>query len=248
MLFRSALTFVLLCFPLIVHAQESYARSPSLAAASTPSAPAKQKEPMGVFSLGVKFGVAHVGTGDVDNPTYLQGSEQLPAATLEQYGLTSGRGCDPVDRRCHTSARRGYHLAIPIQLGGSGVGFRLEPYMTLGSGAQAYGAYMGPTFEFHVANPLYLGFGFGLKAAYVNADGWKYAADLYGRIPVWATLYVADNFALVAEFAFGAGASGYVSELRNVYNPVDMTVIGQRSDMTFGFGRTWDASLGFRFP
>jgi hypothetical protein len=200
------------------------------------------------FAVGLKFGYSHVSGGSIANPTYIAGSEKLPQADLQRYGLTSTRGCDPVDRHCHTAARSGYQLALAIQLGGTGVGFRIEPYMTFSDNAQAYGAYAGPTFEFHVAEPLYLGFGFGLKAAYVLPDGWEYAADIFGRIPVWATLYLSDGFALVGEFAFGAGASGYVSHFRNVYNPIDMTVIGQRKDLTFGYGRTWDATLGFRFP
>jgi hypothetical protein len=216
--------------------------------ASAQDAPEQKKQPMDVFAIGLKFGVAHVRSGTIDNPTYISGADQLSEETLDQYGLTSARGCDPTDRRCRTAARRGYYLAIPIQLGGTGVGFRLEPAIGWGHAFSAYGAYAGPTFEFHVADPFYLGFGFGLKAAYVLPNDWEYAVDVYGRIPVWATLYLTDGLALVAEFAFGAGASGYVSELRNVRNPVDNTVIGNRRDITFGLGRTWDLSIGLRFP
>jgi hypothetical protein len=222
--------------------------STSLATAQDAPEPQKKRQPMDVFALGVKFGVAHVSSGRIDNPTYIDGADQLPQDQLTEYGLVSGRGCDPVDRQCRTSSRRGYYLAVPIQLGGTGVGFRVEPTVSWGSAYSAFGGYAGPTFEFHVAEPFYLGFGFGLKAAYVLPDDWEYAVDVFGRIPVWATLYLTDGLALVGEFAFGAGASGYVSELRNVRNPVDNTVIGSRRDMTFGFGRTYDFSIGLRFP
>lgn len=210
-------------------------------------AQARNKTPMDGFAFGLNVGIAHVGTGDVRNPTYIQGAESIPPAQLAAAGLL-GEGCTPIDKRCTTEARRGVHVAIPLQLGGSIVGFRLEPYMTLSSAAKAYGVYTGPTFEFHIAQPLYLGLGFGLKAAWVKDQDWKYAADIYGRIPMRATYYVADDFALVLEFGFGAGASGYVSELKDIINPVTGKRIARRQDITFGFGRTWDLSLGVRFP
>ncbi|HEX5659641.1 MAG TPA: hypothetical protein VFX59_20735, partial [Polyangiales bacterium] len=193
-------------------------------------------------------GVAHVSSGSFDNPLYIRGADELPQEELTKYGLTSTRGCDPTDRICHTASRRGYYLAIPIQLGGTGVGFRIEPTVSWGGAFTSWGGYAGPTFEFHLADPFYLGFGFGLKSAYVQPDDWRYAVDIFGRIPVWATLYLSEGLALVGEFAFGAGASGYVSKLRDVYNPVDMTVLGHRRDITFGWARTWDLSIGLRFP
>lgn len=244
MFLRRILPLLFVCWCSLASAQDS-----SLTAAAEPApAPAKKKQPMDVFAIGLKFGTAHVRSGTIENPTYISGADQLSEAQLEQYGLVSSRGCDPIDRRCHTAARRGYYLAIPIQLGGTGVGFRVEPTVSWGDAFSAFGAYAGPTFEFHVADPFYLGFGFGLKAAYVLPDHWEYAVDVYGRIPVWATLYLTDGLALVGEFAFGAGSSGYVSQLRNVRNPVDNSVIGNRRDITFGFGRTWDVSIGLRFP
>jgi hypothetical protein len=206
-----------------------------------------KRSPMGPFALGLRVGVARVGTGDVQNPTYVSNAKNLDQDALRAAGLIGSGGCDIVDARCHTEARRGLHLAVPIQLGGEGVGFRLEPFLTLAPTATAYGVYIGPTFEFQVANPLYLGFGFGLKAAWVRADDWRYAADLYGRIPVHATVYVTDNLALVLEFAFGAGASGYISDPQNIKLP-DGTIIARKQNVQFGFGRTWDVSVGIRFP
>jgi len=202
---------------------------------------------MNGYAFGVSVGVAHVGTGDVANPTYISNASSLNQEQLRAAGLVGTAGCDIVDKRCRTEARRGVHLSFPIQLGGEGVGFRLEPYLTFAPSATAYGVYTGPTFEFQVAEPLYLGFGFGLKAAWVKADDWQYAADLYGRIPVRVTLYPVDDFAIVIEGAFGAGASGYISEPTNITLP-DGTVIARKQNVQFGFGRTWDLSIGVRFP
>lgn len=202
---------------------------------------------MNGYAFGLQVGIAHVGTGDVRNPTYVQTSAMLPSSQLEAAGLI-GEGCTILDRRCRTEARRGVHLTFPIQVGGPIVGFRLEPYLTLARAAKAYGLYMGPTFDFQVLRPLYLGFGFGLKAAWVKDDDWKYAADIYGRVPMRITYYVLDGLAMVLEFGIGMGASGYVSELRDVVDPRTGRRLARRTDMTFGFGRTWDLTLGFRFP
>jgi hypothetical protein len=206
-----------------------------------------KKKPMNSYAFGLQIGIAHVGTGDVRNPTYVSTATMLPQSQLEMAGLI-GEGCSIIDKRCTTKSRRGVRLSFPLQIGGSIIGFRLEPYMALASAAKAYGVYMGPTFEFRVADPLYLGFGFGLQVAWVKDDSWKYAADIYGRIPLRVSYYVIDQLALVLEFGFGAGASGYVSELRDVINPATGRRIARRTDMTFGFGRTWDLSIGIRFP
>jgi hypothetical protein len=246
---RRALPLLLLFWCSLAGAQDDTSSRSSLRAAAEPSPePREERQPMNLFAIGLKFGVAHVSSGSFDNPIYISGAETLPQDELTQYGLISGRGCDPVDRRCTTASRRGYYLAIPIQLGGTGVGFRVEPTVSWGDRFTSWGGYAGPTFEFHLAEPLYFGFGFGLKAAYVLPDDWRYAVDVFGRIPVWFTLYPSDNFALVVEGAFGAGASGYVSNLRSIYNPVDMTTVGERRDITFGWARTWDLSIGIRFP
>ena len=228
---------------------------PSAAAASAPasaepsvqSAQPKKKRLMNGYAFGLQLGIAHVGTGDVRNPTYVQTSSMIPSSQLEAAGLI-GEGCTILDRRCRTEARRGVQLAFPIQVGGPIVGFRLEPYLTLARAAKAYGIYMGPTFDFQVMRPLYLGFGFGLKAAWVKDDDWKYAADIYGRLPMRVTYYILDGLALVLEFGIGVGASGYVRELRDIIDPRTGRRIARSTDMTFGFGRTWDLTLGFRFP
>lgn len=203
---------------------------------------------MGRYAIGFKIGIAQVGAGDVKNPTYVQGAATLSPEQLAKYGLIDTAGCDPIDRRCHTEARRGVNLSFPFQLGGSGLGLRIEPYLTLASAAKAYGLYVGPTFEFQVLPPLYLGVGFGLKAAWVKAEPWKYAGDVYGRIPLSATWYAMDDLALVLEAGFGGGASAYFGEVKDIINPTTGARIARKANVTFGFGRTWDLSVGVRFP
>jgi len=211
-------------------------------------APRKKREPMNSYAFGLKIGVARVGTGTVSNPTYVKGAATLPPDQLAKYGLVDSGGCDPIDKTCHTAARRGFHLAVPIQIGGSGVGFQVEPFLTIASAGNAYGVYMGPTFQFHVADPVYVGFGLGLQAAWVKSDPWKYAGDVYGRIPLNATYYVTDGLGLVVEFGFGAGASAYIGEVKDIINPTTGNRIARKSDVTFGFGKIWDLSFGVRFP
>jgi hypothetical protein len=225
-------------------------RGPSSVAVDTNLPPPKRREPMNAFAFGLKVGFAQVGAGDVANPTYVAQVAALPPEQLARYGL-DGSGCDIIDKRCRTRSRAGFHLAIPLQIGGSGVGFRVEPFLTLADNAKAYGVYAGPTFEFRVAPPLYLGFGLGVKAAYVKLDPWKYAGDVYGRIPLSATWYVVDDFALVFELGFGAGASAYYRERLGIMIPATSTTLARtvnKKDVAFGFARTWDLSVGVRFP
>ncbi|MET0340971.1 MAG: hypothetical protein ABW252_08210 [Polyangiales bacterium] len=212
----------------------------------------KRDVKMNDYAFGVQLGIGHIASGDVANPTYTPAlqdlANQLTEAQMEQAGL-KGTGCSPLDQRCNTGARTGVQLSIPIQLGGAGVGFRVEPMFNFGKSAKSYGLYLGPTFNYRVTQPLYLGFGLGLKAAWVDADGWKYGGDFQGRIPVTGTLYVTDDVALVLEFAYGGGVSVFANDPRTVRNPLTGAVIDSKTpEATFGLGRAWDLTIGVRFP
>lgn len=227
-------------------------QGPSLERNDEPDKPREKKKPMGGYAFGLKLGMGKVGVGKVDNPAYIPAlvpiANMFSEAQLEQAGII-GDGCSPIEARCRTPSRFGLQLSLPIQIGGTGVGFVLEPMFTFASEAKAYGLYMGPTFNFHIHADLYFGFGFGLKAAWVKADGWKYAGDLHGRVPLTVTYYVVDDFALVAEFAFGGGASMFANEHRTIRNPLNGQVLSNDTlDVTFGFGRAWDLTFGVRFP
>ena len=193
-------------------------------------------KPMGWAGLGLKTGLAGMGRGKVS-----------------VYGE-------------RFDSRSGLMVALPIYLGGQGFGWTLEPYMALSTttgelrdtsgnvsgtrevSLRAYGIYTGPQVQIQVARPVYVGFGLGVKGAYLANDGFDYAIDLYARVPVSATYYVSDNLALVAEVGFGYGASIFADVPRIEVNPITGDVQNAQSDPTIGTAFTWDASFGIRLP
>lgn len=207
------------------------------------SAPAHDAEdddarhPMGWAGIGIKVGVAGVGAGKL--------------TVMGHEGRTEGR--------------TGVHVALPINLGGDGFGWTLEPFFSQSSvghavkdntgnvvgaesvGLQALGIYTGPTINFHVMDPLYVGFGMGLKGAYLLNNSFEYAADVYGRVPVHATYYLSPKLALVAELGFGYGASVYGDKPRVVVDSARNSR-NVRDDPQFGVAYTWDATVGVRLP
>jgi hypothetical protein len=154
---------------------------------------------------------------------------------------TQEGACTPIMERCYTPERNGVHVGLVIHVGGDGFGWDAEPYIFAAKNAFSVGVYTGPKYDFQLARPFYLGFGFGAKVAYVAATGWRYGADVYGRIPVHMTYYVGDNFALELEGAFGAGVSGYATEPKNY-------IITSAPEFKFGSARSWDITFGIRFP
>lgn len=210
-------------------------------------APTPKQRPMNRYAFGVMLGMAKVGAGKVKNPYYtpelVQAASVLSAAQRAQL---EGRGCSLLEKHCRTRARFGLQLSLPIQLGGEGVSFHFEPMFGFADGARSYGLYFGPAFHFHVYQNLYLGFGVGVKGAWVKADEWRYAGDVFGRIPLTVTYYLIDDLALVANFGFGFGVSGYYTD-RVLRDPRNNKPI-EAPDVTFGVAGTWDLSFGVRFP
>jgi hypothetical protein len=197
-----------------------------------------KKNPMAWAGIGLKAGMAGMGSAET---------------TINGYS-------NPVE------SRLGMQLSLPINLGGDGLGFMIEPLMTTASISKAtkdptgtvtgaedvsllgLGAYIGPTFNFHVIDPLYIGFGFGLKGAYLMQDGFDLAADLYGRVPVTGTYYLTKTVGLIAEVGFGYGASVFVDKPQPMLDPITQTVKNVSDDPVFGQTFMWDASLGVRLP
>jgi hypothetical protein len=204
-----------------------HAEGPSEAAES--EAPARErdedaeesKDPMGWFGFGVKVGYAYVGSSSitVDAPPVM--------------GIAV-----PLSETFTTPARNGLQLSAPINLGGDGFGWVLEPFYNFNN-ITSRGLYTGPTFNLHLADPFYLGFGFGVKVGWLKADTLNFGIDIGGRVPFTATLYLADSFALVAEVGIGYTATGLIPK----------PAAGQQaSDLTFGSAFAWDFGCGFRFP
>lgn len=211
------------------------------------------EDPMAWLGLTVKLGFARVASSDVSNPVYSADLSAAAAMLTEEQRVQLGFGADAeactlIEERCAIDARSGFRVAVQLSLGGDGLGWDLEPYMSLSGAAQAFGAYTGPKLDFHLVDPLYLGLGVGFGFTWLKADGWDYGADIYGRIPARLTYYALPNLALVLEGAFGAGATGYAGKPQTVTDPRTGEAYTTSPSMTFGSGRMWDLSLGVRFP
>jgi hypothetical protein len=196
------------------------------------------KNPMGWAGIGVKVGTA---------------------------GMTAGR-MSVRGQDGQTQARLGLQVALPITLGGDGFGWNFEPYFmqssiahdvknTAGSvvgsenvGLNALGLYTGPVFNIHATDALYVGFGLGIKGAYLMNKGFDYAADLYARVPVHATYYLSRSMALTAEVGLGYGASVFADMPRVMVDPITRSVTNVKDDPLFGLAYTWDATIGIRLP
>jgi hypothetical protein len=210
-------------------------------------------DPMPWASLAFRLGMAQVHAGTVKNPAYnavvAERVAQLGKENVEKTGIMlDGSSCTLIDRTCRTAGRFGAHVVAAVHLGGDGFGWDLEPYATFGSASQAYGLYTGAKLDVQIAPPAYVGVGLGFRAAYVKAEGWRYGADLGARIPLQATLYVLPQLALSMDVGFGVGATGYVSRTDTIVDPVSQKPLGKAPRMTFGAARTWDLSVGVRFP
>ena len=198
--------------------------------------------PMSSLGIGFKLGMAGMGEGTLE---YQVKGKPVPG----QIG-----------------SRRGLYLSVPLHLGGDGFGWMIEPYygratvsaVTIDHAGQttatadvnlaAYGIYTGPTVTFQVTQPLYLGIGAGLKAAYVASNFFDYGFDVYGRVPVSATYYLASQVALVAELGLGFGASAYVSQPNETRSPITGKITKVENDAQVGKALTWDCSVGVRLP
>lgn len=196
------------------------------------------RHPMGWAGIGLKVGAAGVTAG------------KLTVAGQE------GR----------TNSRMGVQVSVPINMGGDGFGWLLEPYFMQSStvhdlmdsdgnlrgsenvALSALGVYTGPTFNIHALDELYVGFGLGIKGAYIMNPAFDYAADAYLRMPVHATYYLSRQMALVGEVGFGYGASLFadIPEARLSANTRQVENIA--ADPQFGLAYTWDATIGVRLP
>ena len=203
----------------------------------------ESKHPMDWFGIGLNVGVGGVGAGEfeTDNPVYDE------SGMLSDVGVMTGVDACPIDQpkcKVSTNSRTGLQLTLKMTFGGEGFGWDLDPYMQFGGGATAMGMYTGWKYDVHVIDPLYIGFGFGPKIAYVKADGYDYAADVYGRGMLRGSYYVMNDLGIIAELGMGYGASGYLGL------PSTNPMTGEETEPKIGFGTalTWDFSVGTRWP
>ena len=193
------------------------------------------------IGIGLKLGVAGMARG---------------ALSVSSNGRSLVRDIDP---------RRGLHVALPIHFGG-GFGFTVEPYVSrsslehgvrdaegtiVGSEATsltAWGAYLGLALNLQVATPVYLGVGLGVKGAYIATDGFDYALDAYGRLPLSVTYYVVDQCAFVAELGLGYGLSLFADRPRLRFDPLTGIPRNVPESPQIGTAFAWDFSFGVRLP
>jgi hypothetical protein len=232
-------------------------KDPAVREMANPTAtPESKRDPMGWLGISIKLGVASVAVGKLRNPVYNRPISEfvtmrgLTAEQLEMFGLDSRQSCSIVEEYCQTSGRTGFQLAVALHVGGDGFGWDVEPYLRAGGNAVVAGIYTGPKFDIHVVDPLYLGFGFGGRVGYVAADGWRHGVEIFGRIPVHATLYLPkkSDFALTIEGSFGAGVSGFIAESMPIIDPRNNRQLATSPKIAFGAARSWDISFGVRFP
>ncbi len=172
----------------------------------------EKKEPMGWFGIGLKLGVGGVG-----------GSE------IEMGGIAT-----------KTEARTGFLVALPLNFGGDGFGWIIEPSFMMDSNINATGFYTGPTINFHVIDPLYVGFGLGPKFAYLSGENLDLGLDVGARVPITATYYLHHDIGLTAELGLGYTASGHKAKAIPLAN--------EKPSLSFGTAFAWDVSVGVRWP
>lgn len=182
----------------------------------------RRKKPMGWVGIGLKLGAGGTGASDIDVSMPTVGGMAVPGT-----GVTK------------TDSRAGFQLSVPINLGGDGFGWMVEPYLNLDKNIMATGLYTGPTINIHILDPFYLGIGFGVKFAYLSADRLDLGLDVGGRVPITGTYYIHPDIGLIAELGLGYTASGYAFK----------GLPGQESpELSFGTAFAWDFSVGARWP
>jgi hypothetical protein len=121
--------------------------------------------------------------------------------------------------------RNSFVLKLHFDLGGDGLAFELVPllaYQKIGGDISSFGSDLsggvagsllavGGQFNLMVRGSwgsFFPHLGIGFYGAYLYGDGIEYGADIYGRLPVGFTWYVAKHLGIVVEFAFMIGATG----------------------------------------
>lgn len=177
---------------------------------------------MGGMLIGLKLGMVMIGEGEFDNPN--AGLPGQPAKTT-------------------VASRTDFQLTLPLNFGGSGFGFDLQPSISFGD-VTAIGLYFGPAYHLEINPKVYVNFGLGLQTRYWLSVGDLPAgveldkgADLFARVPVGATYYAAPDLGLFVELGLGYGAQG------SAYK-----VLGTSSDFKFGAGYGFDIGVGVRWP
>ena len=121
--------------------------------------------------------------------------------------------------------RNSFVLKLHLDLGGDGLAFELVPllaYQKIGGDISSFGSDLssgvagsllaiGGQLNLMIRGSwgsFFPHLGIGFHGAYLYGDDIEYGADIYGRLPVGFTWYVAKHLGIVVEFAFMIGATG----------------------------------------
>jgi outer membrane protein W len=135
------------------------------------------------------------------------------------------------------NARNGFVAKLHLDLGGDGLSFEIAPLFAVEAGGidqsggsfgstsvdprnlsgsfQSIGAQLGAVYRFEISR-FYPHVGLGLHAAYVMGRDIEYGAEIYGRIPLGFTLYLAKHLGLVVEAGFMYGVTGIKQPFSNI--------------------------------
>lgn len=205
----------------------------------------RNDDPMGSFGFGVTAGYLYYGQIDYQ---YLVPTNIVPGVDLGQVVIPRTQ-----------PSRRLPTLNFQLYLGdGFGFAWDFEGYLAFDHGLASGGGYFGPAFRFHIKR-MYFSVGIGPRVGVLRDSTLAAGVDLYGRVPITLTYYLANKLALVFQIGFGWGGTGIKErqptlaldsvppELRP---QVQQSVDEWFSSVGYSWGRTatFDLSGGFRFP
>ena len=230
-----------------------------------------EESPFGWFSLAPEVGFAY-----------------YPAADIEVRGF-------PLE----VQPRNAFVFKLHLDLGGDGLALALAPLVAversggsladvtsvgvdlsqgvgdgLGGDYVALGGELSLVYRFEIGS-FFPHLGIGFHGAYLTADSIEYGAELYGRVPIGFSWYVAEHLAIVLEAGLMYGATGIrgtglddpaalaaevdvgdeCTDPQTLENDPELAtqcqaaVEDQMSEkLQFGTGFAFDVMIGLRFP
>jgi hypothetical protein len=199
------------------------APAPAPAETTPPEEKKDEEGNMGGILIGLKLSMLMVGEGEFEykstNP--ITGMETTQKSTI--------------------ASRTDFQVTVPLNFGGSGLGFDLQPSIGFGD-VTALGLYLGLAYHLEINPKTYVNFGLGPQVRYWLEDAVDIGADIMGRVPVGATYYAAPDLGLFAELGLAFGATGY--KLKS--NPAAAGLLP--TDFNVGTTYAFDIGVGVRWP
>jgi hypothetical protein len=159
------------------------------------------------------------------------------SADLSVNNPNAGLPGQPAKITTSTGSRTDYQITVPLNFGGSGFGFDLQPSIGFGD-VTSIGVYLGPAYHLGIKKNLYINFGIGPQVRYLMDSTIDMGADIQARIPVGVTYYAQPDLGLFAEVGLAYGATGFKGK----------SIAGSKPDFTLGTGTAFDFGIGVRYP